>query len=95
MARSEKDRGNSEAEFLALRAGGLTRLLSTSAVIDGLDPSDVQEAMGHARFGETKSERIESIAPVVRKRRQRILRIREETPSYPVGSSKAIPYELI
>ena len=71
-----------EAEFLALNPGEPPRPLEASAVLDGLEPADVREAMDEARLGITKSERIEAMARVMRRRRQRIARIREEPPSY-------------
>ena len=71
-----------EAEFLALRPGEPPRPLDASAVVEGLEPADVREAMDEARLGATKSERIEAVARVMRRRRQRIARIREEAASY-------------
>ena len=73
-----------EAEFLALRPGEPLRPLTASVVLEGLESADVQEAVEQARFGRTKSERIEAMAQVMRRCRQRIARIREEEPSYVV-----------
>lgn len=71
-----------EIEFLALHPGEPPRPLAVSAVLEGLEPGDVREAMDEARLGTTKSERIDAVARVVHRRRQRIARIREETPPY-------------
>ena len=71
-----------EAEFLALNPGEPPQPREASAVLDGLEPADVREAMDEARLGITKSERMEAVARVMRRRRQRIARIREEAPSY-------------
>ena len=71
-----------EAEFLALHPGEPPRPLTASVVLEGLESADVQEAVEQARFGRTKSERIEAMARVMRRCRQRIARIREEEPSY-------------
>ena len=73
-----------EIEFLALHPDEPPRPLGASAVLEGLEPADVREAMDEARLGATKSERIEAVARIVRRRRQRIARIREETAPYPV-----------
>ncbi len=77
-----------EAEFLALNPGESPQPLSASVVLEGLEPADVREAMNEARLGTTKSERIEAVARVMRRRRQRIARIREEAASYPTESSR-------
>ena len=72
-----------EAEFLALHPGEPPRPLNASVVLEGLESAaDVQEAVEQARFGRTKSERIEAMARVMRRCRPRITRIREEEPSY-------------
>ena len=73
-----------EAEFLALHPGEPPRPLTASVVLEGLESADVQEAVEQARFGRTKSERIEAMARVMRRCRQRIARIREEESSYVV-----------
>ena len=80
--RGRKSTREFEAEFLALHPGEPSRPLDASAVLEGLEPSDVREAMDKARLGTTKSERIEAVARVMRRRRQRIARIREEAESY-------------
>ena len=71
-----------EIEFLALNPGEPPRPLDASAVLEGLEPADVREALDKARLGAAKSERIEAVAGVVHRRRQLIARIREEAASY-------------
>ena len=65
------------------------RLLDASEVLEGLEPDDVKEAVEQARFGRTKSERIEAMARVIRRRRQRIARVREEEAFYSAESRTA------
>ena len=77
-----------EAEFFALNPGEPPRPLDASAVLDGLEPADVREALDEARLDATKSERIEAVAGVVHRRRQRIARIREEAASYAAEPSR-------
>ena len=77
-----------EAEFLALNPGEPPRPLDVSAVLEGLEPADVREAMDEARLGATKTERIEAVARVMRRRRQCIARIREEAPPSPAEPSR-------
>ena len=84
-----------EAEFLALNPGEPPRSLDVSAVLEGLEPADVQEAMDEARAGATKSERIEAVARVMRRRRQRIARIREEAASYPAEPDRSTTDMLV
>ena len=84
-----------EAEFLALNPGERPRPLSASAVLEGLEPADVREAMDKARLGATKSERIEAVARVMRRLRQRVARIREEAPPYPAESSRSATDALV
>ena len=69
--RGRKGSREFETEFLALNPGEPPRPLDASAVLEGLEPADVREAMDEARLGATKSERIEAVARVVHRRRQR------------------------
>ena len=78
-----------EAEFLALRRDAPPRRLDASEVLEGLEPDDVKEAVEQARFGRTKSERIEAMARVIRRRRQRVARVREEGAFYSAESRTA------
>ena len=80
--RARKGSREFETEFLALNPGKPTRPLDASAVLEGLEPADVREALDKARFGAAKSKRIEAVAGVVHRRRQRIARVREEATSY-------------
>ena len=80
--RGRKGSREFETEFLALNPGEPPRPVDASAVLEGLEPADVREAMDEARLGATKSERIEAVARVVHRRRQRIARVCEEVASY-------------
>ena len=86
--RGRKGSREFETEFLALNPGEPPRPLDASGVLEGLEPTDVREAMDKARLGATKSERIEAVARVVHRRRQRITRVREEAPPYPAEPSQ-------
>ena len=72
------------AEFLALRAGGATRRLDASEVLEGLTSDDVCEAVEGVRFSQTRDEQTEAVARVVRRRRQASVRVREEEAPYAV-----------
>ena len=69
-----------EVDFLALRAAGPPRLLAVSEVLEGLAPADVCDAVEPVRSGRTFAERTEAVARIVRRRRARSLRVREEDP---------------
>ena len=71
------------AEFLALDRGRAPRELDASAVLEGLTPGDVCEAVDGVRFGETDDERREAVARIVRRRQRMSLRVREEGEAYP------------
>ena len=75
-------RGSKElgAEFLALQPGRPPRSLTTSGVIEGLQPTDVCEAVEGVRGALTRSERTEAVASIVRRRKRNIFRVREEPP---------------
>ena len=75
-------RGSREigAEFLALRPGHPPRPLAASAVIAGLEPSDVCEAVEGVRRGLTRDERTEAVARIVRRRKRNLFRVRDEAP---------------
>ena len=70
------------ADFLALRAGSPPRRLDASGVLAGLTPADVCEAVDKVRYGETRAERTEAVAAVVRRRQRLSARVREEAESY-------------
>ena len=80
--RVRASRGSRElgAEFLALRPSGSSRPLVASEVIEGLEPSDVCEAVAGVRLGLTRDERTEAVARIIRRRKRNLLRIREEAP---------------
>ena len=69
-----------EVDFLALRAAGPPRLLAASEVLEGLAPVDVCDAVEPVRSGRTFAERTEAVARIVRRRRARSVRVREEDP---------------
>ena len=73
-------------EFLALRPGAAPRRLDVSAVLEGLTPSDVCEAVESVRFGPTPTAQIEAVTRIVRRRQRESVRVREEAPS--CGSSR-------
>ena len=71
------------ADFLALRPGAPPRRLSASAVLGGLTPGDVCEAVDGVRLSVTRDERTEAVSRIVRRRRRASVRVREdETPPY-------------
>ena len=93
--RGRKGSREFETEFLALNPGEPPRPLVASAVLEGLEPADVREAMDEARLGASKSERIEAVARVVHRRRQRIARIREEAASYAAEPGRPVADMLV
>jgi len=83
------------AQLLALHADESPRPLAASVVVPGLEPADVEEAMEEARFGRTKSARIEAMARVMRRRQRSVIRIREEAPPpYLPEADQSTPKEL-
>ena len=75
-------RGSNElrTDFLALRPDGPPQPLSASEVTDGLEPSDVCEAVEGVRLGLTRDERTEAVVRIVRRRKLGTLRVREDMP---------------
>ena len=69
-----------DADFLALTPDGPPRLLATSEVLEGLAPVDVCDAVEPVRSGRTLAERTAAVARIVRRRRARSVRVREEDP---------------
>ena len=72
-----------QVEFLALRPGMKPRELSASAVLGGLTPDDVCEAVDGVRLSVTVDERTEAVSRIVRRRRASV-RVREEATPYAV-----------
>ena len=73
------------ADFLALRPGGPPRRLDASAVLGGLTPGDVCEAVDGVRLSVTPDERAEAVARIVRRRRHASVRVREEETPFPAA----------
>ena len=70
------------AEFLALRPGSAPRRLDASEVLEGLTPDDVREAVDGVRDGETRDARTKAVERVVQRRRDDMVRVREEAAAY-------------
>ena len=77
------------AELLALRSGSAPRPLDASVVLEGLTPADVCEAVEGVRFSQTLAERMETVARIVRRRRQESVRVGEEEAPYHAGTAGA------
>lgn len=71
-----------QVEFLALGPGMKPREFSASAVLGGLTPDDVCEAVDGVRLSVTLEERTEAVARIVRRRRRPSVRVREEATPY-------------
>ena len=78
--RARRDSREIEADFLALTPDGPARVLAASEVLDGLTPADVCEAVEPVRRSRNRTERTEAVARIVRRRRQTIVRVREQDP---------------
>ena len=76
------------ADFLALRSGRPPRELHASEVLEGLTPDDVCEAVEGVRFSQTRDERTEAVARVVRRRQRASVRVREEEAPYRADSDE-------
>ena len=72
------------ADFLALGPESAPRRLDTSVVLEGLTPDDVCEAVEEAGASQTRDQRTEAVARIVRRRRQASARVREEAAAYSV-----------
>ena len=70
------------AEFLALRPGSAPRRLDASGVLEGLTPDDVRDAVDGVRDGETRDARTKAVERVVQRRRDDMVRVREEAAAY-------------
>ena len=80
-------------EFLALRPGTKPRTLAASAVLGGLTPADVCEAVDGVRLSVTPNERSEAVARIVRRRQRASVRVREAaTPYAAPPESTAAPH---
>ena len=72
------------AEFLALHAGNAPRRLDASEVLEGLTPDDVCEAVEAVGASQTRDQKTEAVARIVRRRRQASMRVQEEAAAYSV-----------
>ena len=81
------------ADFLALGRGAAPRPLEASAVLPGLTPSDVCEAVEGVQLSLDPREGIEAVARIVRRRRRESFRVREERAPYgaPPPAGGAVP----
>ena len=73
------------AELLGLRPGSAPRRLDASEVLEGLTPDDVCEAVEGVRSGETRDARTKAVERVVQRRRDDMVRVREEAAVYSEG----------
>ena len=70
------------ADFLALGRGAAPRPLEASAVLPGLTPGDVCQAVEEVQSSLDLRESIEAVARIVRRRERQSLRVREERAPY-------------
>ena len=70
------------AELFALDRENAPRKLDASQVLEGLTPDDVCEAVEEAQSSQTRDERTEAVARVVRRRQHASVRVREEETAY-------------
>ena len=80
--RGERGEKTLRADFLALRRQARSGPLEASEVLPGLTPSDVCQAVEGVRRSRARRERTEAVASIVRRRRQRSVRLREERVPY-------------
>ena len=80
--RSPRKSWEFRAEFLALRPGSAPRGLDASEVLEGLTPDDVRDAVDGVRDGETRDARTKAVERVVQRRRDDMVRVREEAAAY-------------
>ena len=83
--------GALRADFLALRRGAAPRRLEASEVLPDLTPSDVAEAAEGIKTSGDVFRRIETVERIVRRRRQRSVRPREEPASGGEASADGEP----
>ena len=76
-------------KFLALRPGNAPRKLEASEVLEGLTPGDVCEAVEGVRNGRTRDARTKAVERVVQRRRDDMVRVREEAAVYSADRAAA------
>ena len=79
-----RDSWELRAEFFALCPGRAPYVLDASQVLEGLTPDDVCEAVEQALSSQTRDERTDAVARIVKRRQQASVRVREEEAPYPV-----------
>ena len=82
LLRDPEGSGTPRAEFLALRPRTVPRRLASSAVLPGLTPNDICEAIVGVRLSVTRDERTEAVARIVRRRQRTSVRVRDGEASY-------------
>lgn len=87
--RSPRKSWEFRAEFLALRPGSAPRKLDASGMLEGLTPDDVREAVDGVRDGETRDARTKAVERVVQRRRDDMVRVREEAAAYSADRAAA------
>ena len=80
--RGERGEKALRADFLALGRGAAPRPLEASAVLPGLTPGDVCQAVEEVQSSLDLRESIEAVARIVRRRERQSLRVREERAPY-------------
>ena len=78
--------GTPRAEFLTLRPRTAPRRLASSAVLRGLTPDDICEAIVSVRLSVNRDERSEAVARIVRRRQRASVRVREADTPYAARS---------
>ena len=87
--RSPRKSWEFRAELFALRPGSSPRKLDASEVLDGLTPDDLWEAVEGVREGETRAARTKAVERVVQRRRDDMVRVREEAAAYSADRAAA------
>lgn len=83
--RGRKGSRDLQVEFLALRPGTAPRRLAASAVLGGLTPDDVREAVDAMDLSLTREERTAAVTRIVRRRQRASVRVREDAAPYPAA----------
>ena len=74
-----------QVEFLAPRPGTAPSRLAASAVLGGLTPDDVREAVDAMDLTLTREERTAAVTRIVRRRQRASVRVREDNAPYPAA----------
>ena len=87
--RSPRKSWEFRAELFALRPGSAPRKLDASEVLEGLTPADLWEAVEGVRDGENRDARTKAVERVVQRRRDDMVRVREEAAAYSADGAAA------